>query len=340
MFHAGVSRILLAAAAVALLVGCGSAENEPPLAEAAQKTVETGTSRIAARSVGTGGERRPETCAGAADYGAERVHLTCGGADFVVVDDVAYVRGEGLGFLGAEGRWVRLPQGSDGSVDRISPIGMLSWLRSASRETERVGETEVRGEHAVVYRLTVVCDEVDLECESETAPVEVAVGDDGLVRRVHAVDRDTEMTIEFFDFGTDVSIEPPPPAEVVDVDNFEPKACRGGGDPIDAEMAIGALRRGGFAVERDDECIGAVVAALGGAYAGSGTGAAFFMCSLADSAPEGASGMSVTSSATGTQMRLANLTCNLYGVGGGGPSDENVDRLEGAFEDLARQIRP
>jgi hypothetical protein len=332
--------LLTGAAAAFVAMGCGAGSEDVRLAEAAARTEAAGTSRIELVAYESGGDRRRTSCDGMADYRATRLRLECDGAEsLVLVGDVAYVRGAQFGIAGAQERWVQLPQDADDGLDRLSPFGMLAWLRSASEKEERLGAEDVRGEQTTVYRLTVLCDEVDLVCERETAPVEVAVGDDGLVRRLRVDDGDAELTVTFFDFGVDAAIEPPPPSEVVEVDDFRPRPCRGGAEPIDANEAIAALRGVGFEVERDDECIGDVVEALGGAYAGAaGSGAAFFMCTLTASG-SAAAGTSLEQSAVGARLRLANLTCNVYGVSGGGPSAANVERVRGAFDELARELR-
>jgi hypothetical protein len=333
-------RLLVAAAAAFVAAGCGAGSDDTRLAEAAKRTEATGTSRIEVTAVELQGDRRRTDCEGVADYREQRLRLTCtDGGSFVAIDDDVYARGSQLGILGAGDRWVRLPQGTNDGLDRLSPVGMLAWLRSASEQEEQLGEADVRGEPATLYRLTVVCTQVDLVCDGETAPVEVAVGDDGLVRRLRVQDGDADLTLTFFDFGTDAPIDRPPPSQVVDVDDFRPGPCRGGAHPIDAGQAMAALRRAGFEVERDDECIGDVVAAIGGAYAGEGgSGAAFVMCTLRGEG-SAAGGTSLEESAVGAQLRHANLTCNVYGVSGGGPSAANVERVRGAFDELARELR-
>jgi hypothetical protein len=334
------SGLLVAAACAVVAAGCGTGPDEARLEEAAQRTEAKGTSRIELVAVESGGAGRQTRCAGAADYRAQRLRLVCDGAEtYVRVGDVAYVRGAGLGIAGAENRWVRLPQDSDEGLDRISPFEMLAWLQSVSEREERLGQADVRGEAATVYRLTVACDEVDLTCAGETAPVEIAVGDDGLVRQLRVQEHDTELTLTFFDFGVAATIEPPPASQVVDVGSLRPAPCRGGGHPIDAERALAALRTVGFSVEQDDECVGGAVEALGGAYAAAGSGAAFVVCTLSADR-RAASGISLTRGPIGAQLRLANLTCNVYGVSGGGPSAANVDRVRRAFDALARELRP
>jgi hypothetical protein len=138
----------------------------------------------------------------------------------------------------------------------------------------------------------------------------------------------------------DVSIQAPPADQVVDVNNLDPSACRGGGAPIDGGMVVDALRAAGLEGQEGRECVGGTVQTVGGAHAEPGGQAMFFMCYLSESPPENAAGTSRSSSATGTQLRLANLSCNVYAAGGGPPSAENVERVEDAFAELERRIRP
>lgn len=346
MFDADVRRRLLVVAAAALAaVGCGSAENEPNIAAAVGKTESAGSSRIELSGTETESGAAIE-CRGEADYADERIALDCeydgsGTLELIGLGAVTYMRGDTLGIAGAGSKWIELTDEDESAAAAVSPRRLLSMLRDASTGTERVGEEVVRGMDTVRYRLEVDCEQAELhDCDGPTAPVEVWIGDDGLVRRI-AVDAESDdVTVEFFDFGSEVSIEAPPADQVVDVNNFDPSPCRGGGAPIDAELVVDALRAAGLEGQEGRECVGGTVQTVGGAHAEPGGQAMFFMCYLSESPPENAAGTSVRSSATGTQLRLANLSCNVYAAGGGQPSAENVERLQSAFDDLARRVRP
>ena len=75
MFDAGVRRCLLVVAAAALVaVGCGSAENEPSIAAAVEKTESAGSSRIEMSGTESQSGSAIE-CRGEADYASERIAL-------------------------------------------------------------------------------------------------------------------------------------------------------------------------------------------------------------------------------------------------------------------------
>lgn len=121
----------------------------------------------------------------------------------------------------SSGKWQKSPDDAESPVSGFSPEKLLSMLRSASRETERLGEEDVRGELTVRYRLTVSCEEAALtDCSGETAPIEVWIDENGLVRRIWFEDGGSTGTLEFFDFGLAVDIQPPPADQVEDSDDL------------------------------------------------------------------------------------------------------------------------
>lgn len=335
----------MVAAVGVLAVGCGSAENDPNLAAAIGRTEAAGSSRI--EMSGTDSQNGASlACRGEADYADGRLALDCdwgttGSLEVIGIGNVTYMRGDTLGIAGAGSKWLRLADLDESGAATLSPRRLLSMLRAASTETERLGEEIVRGVDTVRYRFEVDCEDAELhDCDGPTAPVDVWIADDGLVRRIVEAESD-DVTVEFYDFGTDVAIAAPPADQVVDADNFEPRSCEGGGAPIDAAMVVGALRGVGLESQRGRECVGGTVATVAGAEAETGGQAWYFMCYLSESPPANAgTAPSVRSSTTGAQLRLANLSCNVYAAGGGAPSAENVGRLREAFDDLARRIRP
>ena len=146
----------------------------------------------------------------------------------IAIGNDFYVRG--MVFTGTSEKWVKFEGDvdDDTSLASLSPQKLLRLLRSASSETERVGEEDVRGEATVRYRLVVDCEAAKLECSSMTS-VEVWVGDDGIVRRISLEDDDGTATFEFFDFGADVRIEAPPASDVVEEDLVAGSSSSGGG---------------------------------------------------------------------------------------------------------------
>jgi len=212
-------------ALAAVLAGCGGVEREPNLAKAVERTEATGSSRLEIRALEMEEGKTEVKCEGAADYVRKRFRLECEDlapdevVEILVIAATMYIRGMENAGLGSSNRWSRLPLEDDDPIFDFSPEKLLAMLRAASRETERIGEEDVRGESTVRYRLMVNCEEAQLAgCPSDTAPVEVWIDDDGLVRRISVEDGGSTATIEFFDFGVEVDVEPPPADQVLAID--------------------------------------------------------------------------------------------------------------------------
>lgn len=156
---------------------------------------------------------------------------------------------------GAAGRrWVKLDvaqvAGLEGTgLDRLQqlnqdPSQILDYLRATTDEVESLGEQEVRGVDTTRYRAVVdlrrVPDAVPAELRDATRasidlligqlgagtlPIEVWIDGDGRLRRLKQIislpagagTSTTEVTMELYDFGTKVEIEPPPADEVIDL---------------------------------------------------------------------------------------------------------------------------
>jgi hypothetical protein len=278
VFDAAMTRLLLAVAALAILAaGCGAAENDPNLAAAAAKTEAQGSGRFAVEgTTSESGGSDAVTCSGSAEYDQKRVELHCeyeraGTLEFIAIGRDVYMRGSAA--LGvAQDKWVRQTNDVDDatSIGNLSPQRLFALLTDASSQTERIGEEEVRGNETVRYRLTVDCKRAVLQCDS-TATVDVWIADDGTVRRI-AIDDDTGTgTFEFYDFGADVSVEAPAPADIVDIDDWnKPQPCTpSAGAPLTGVDVEAAFKRKGLVPEREDECAGDVVDVVGVRDAGS-----------------------------------------------------------------------
>ena len=124
-----------------------------------------------------------------------------------------------------------------------APDEYLDYLRETSGEPERVGEEDVRGVATTRYRSTIDVRDV-MRQELETAgwkavniegylegidgvqEIDVWIDSDGLVRRIVNTDNlpgtDEELTggwvttTEYFDFGLEVKIQPPPATELME----------------------------------------------------------------------------------------------------------------------------
>jgi hypothetical protein len=148
--------------------------------------------------------------------------------------------------------WMSMKAGSDASSFEVAdPSAFLDFLRGSGGEVTDLGREQVRGVDTTHLhgslklrdaldsapadqreRLQRAMDQLSKDGESlldTTLPVDVWIDDDGLVRRLSmefvapqlSGDGDgggqAAITIELFDFGTDVSIDLPPADQVTDV---------------------------------------------------------------------------------------------------------------------------
>src|SRR5688572_26863394 len=107
-------RLVLALVAAVVIAGCGSADSDPNLAQAAAKTEGTGSSRIEITGTETeDGKTVDIECAGEANYETIRLRMTCdyGGAsgmEIVAVGRDTYMRGDIFGIGGGSDKWIKL----------------------------------------------------------------------------------------------------------------------------------------------------------------------------------------------------------------------------------------
>jgi hypothetical protein len=349
-----VIRTLVAVAVVALavvVVGCGGVEQQPNLAKAVERTEATGSSRIEVRGLTTdNGERVAIQCDGTADYADKQLRFACnrGFGETIVIGDTMYVTGDAFGVQVGK-RWVKLSLDEDDTIRDFSPEKLLGMLREASLETERVGEEDVRGEPTVRYRLTVNCEQADVGCSGTAAPVDVWIDDDGLVRRIQLEDNGDPATIEFFDFGAEVDIEPPPADQVTDesflgtggMTSRPDVACTNDeAMPISEAKALAALQRHGFTVSSDEQgCFGEVAAVLENRSEDLGR-EGHVSCFVYLKPPPDAPGRTVRDGVDGgdAELLLANLECMI--LADSPNAEEKIHPLEAAFQDLLRAIQP
>jgi hypothetical protein len=136
---------------------------------------------------------------------------------------------------------------SSAMVSNGDPKQQLEMLKATGSDVETVGEQSVRGVATTRYRGTIDLDRAVsllrergkarfakvLERATEgfpsTIPVEVWVGNDGIVRRIRQVmtfpvgeggeggpELEMDMRIDLYDFGIEPTIEVPPPSRVFD----------------------------------------------------------------------------------------------------------------------------
>jgi hypothetical protein len=333
----------LALAAVAALAvaaaGCGGAESEPNLAQAAERTGDEPSFAFEADVRRTVGGESGFECAGVVDNTARRLRISCpypdGPSEQITIGDVTYAKSPG------DEKWMKLEvPGSDEPA--LSPVLMLGLLRDASREIARVGEEDVRGEPTVHYELTVDCQEAEIKCDGETV-VDVWIAEDGLVRRVAVDEVGTSVTMEFFDFGVPGDVDPPPPEQVEKSFRPDPVSCttqRAG--PITALDAIDALRRHGFEVDplafACSEGVAGFVGTQTGKTADAVRGAGYATCVVF---AEGASGnapilppLEDMDPLPPVRRAIENLECWLFADGP--RADDRVAAFEAALDELKR----
>ena len=121
------------------------------------------------------------------------------------------------------------------------PTQMLAYLRAVSGKVEQVGTEDVRGVETTHYRAKVDLDKVAEQAPAnlrrtfrasieslkkglgtDTIPVDVWVDEDNLVRRLAehlpvAGGGKIDFSVDFYDFGTPVSIKPPPASQTLDL---------------------------------------------------------------------------------------------------------------------------
>jgi hypothetical protein len=144
------------------------------------------------------------------------------------------------------------------------PTQTLGYLRGASSQITRVGHEAVRGVATTHYRATVDLNKaaaslgpdpraalrqlIDRLGLKPTFPVDVWIDAQDRVRRMHLVQEfspaapagsapatslpsSVELTMELFDFGTAVSVQPPPPDQVTDISDLINRSRAGSPKP-------------------------------------------------------------------------------------------------------------
>lgn len=331
--------LLVAAAALVLFSGCSSAENDPNLAAAIDRTVAAGSSRLeVSGTTKNAGQTVPITCAGGVDYERERLYLKCVWAGFLsheikVIARTTYVRGEVLS--DDDMTWYKTVSGDAALLGgTISFEDLLTILRAAGTDIRRVGEEKVRRVVTVQYGFNADCASVEAECSGETLPVEVWIDEESLVRRLWFRDLTDDGTVELHDFGADIVIEAPPEDQVVDVDmQLTPRLCGDGfGAPITVRQALDQLQRLGFSDVRA-RCTESVADLVWNTDRG------FLSCLLFPSTVPDAPTSVRRSGADGAdaQLELHNLTCTILTDSPTG--EATIDKLEAAFAELERTVR-
>jgi hypothetical protein len=171
--------------------------------------------------------------------------------EIITIGETSWMRFPLLAMMtGVTTEWLEVPPDEAGDLTSglglgssvTSPLDLLEHLRTTDAEVEEVGTETVRGQQTTRYRMLVDVGDLgqDLSADDrdqladelggldEPLPVEVWVGDDGRLHRytvelVGAAGADPELEsttieFEFFDHGTDVSIDAPPADQVTPMD--------------------------------------------------------------------------------------------------------------------------
>jgi hypothetical protein len=247
---------LVALLAAAVVAGCGGVSLDP-VAEAATKSADAGSFRFAFElSLGAGGSQAAAlTGDGAYDAAASRVQarVGVGGETGELIMDMSsgtpavYVKPPaGQGALPPGKTWGKVDladAAKSGGFDlgpltqgQLDPTKLLDVLRKAGDSTT-VGKETIDGTETTHYRVTVdpakaFAQKQQSKQEQEQArqalqflggssvPVDVWVGDDGLLRRVGVQIGGKDalfavgMRLDFSDYGSGVTVDLPPADQV------------------------------------------------------------------------------------------------------------------------------
>jgi hypothetical protein len=245
----------------------------------------------------------------------------------------------------AEGEkpWMKVESGGlDGETIADDPTAELEQLRTASSDFRVVGESIVRGEPTTHYRGTIAIGAV-------SGTWEVWIGERH-IRRIRFADPEGgESTTEFYDFGVNARIEPPP-ADLVRIERPPDASCADEpSQPLTADEVARALRRSGFTVSPDPDNVlcGSsrpnedVVFALTNMNETDTVShrEGLLFCSLRRSPIYGGgSAIQVMDDEVDKKkLVLANLECSVYARGSGGP--KQIENLERALEHLRLILR-
>lgn len=239
-----------------------STSNEPEaqaVVQAGQNTSEEQSGRVSFKASFTGGSTSG-TMTGEGAFSQRKFHLTMdvgglsglggGQLEIVFANPLFYMKlpaGSGAP-LPAGKEWLKLDIGKLGKtqglelsqlmqLNQTDPSQALAFLQGAGSDFREVGTEEVRGDPTTHYRGTVDLQDVANDApaelqtqyerllelsEQKTVPMEVWIGDDGLVRKLaftQALSGGSSMRMEeeLYDFGTVEQVTTPPEEEVLDI---------------------------------------------------------------------------------------------------------------------------
>ncbi|HZQ87819.1 MAG TPA: hypothetical protein VFA83_23435 [Acidimicrobiales bacterium] len=202
----------------------------------------------------------PTKVNGAVDFKAAKGTFTIGAASLglpagsapveaVLLGQVFYFKG--LAGMSLPGKpWVKIDLGKlanaggvAAQIQSLNPNSYLSQLKGVTGSVTTVGKEKVRGDNTTHYSFTVDLDKAaqlapadqkaGIEAAAKTVvnkqePTEVWLDGNGRVRRLKqtvqiasgALTGTTNLTLEYFDFGTKVAAAPPPADQTADFTPF------------------------------------------------------------------------------------------------------------------------
>jgi hypothetical protein len=247
----------LAAAVVSAGCGGGSALALDPVAAAATKTQQAGAAHIRL-TLAFSGPRRHVTVTGHGSIDGTSSELSLGSGS--VREISLEQQGDYLLYLRAPFFEARLPGGKQwielnlsklgqeaglGLADlmsgsQVSPGDLLSMLKAEGTKVQKLGAATIDGAATTHYRLTVDLAKAmeakgltssspllaGLAARLSTVPVDVWIGNDGLLRRIQVAlgsshsRRHLGLRMDLYDYGADIAIAAPPSTDVFDVTRF------------------------------------------------------------------------------------------------------------------------
>jgi hypothetical protein len=332
--------------------GCGATESpRAPEAVAADAKAAFERERTVRFSAWSEDADRPVRCDGASDYRRHREHVVCHfGEDrieTIFVGDVAYTRYDfAVGPLAPSDRWERASS-DDAESGLPDPREIFDEIRRSAVTSERLGRERVRDVEATRYRYVTDPGVLDGGKGPSRVTVDIWVDDADLLLRARsrADDRRPPFVLEFFDYGEEVEIEPPPDDQVDDAPPpAPPTPCPGGATtPLRAGDVVRAFGRHGIEVEsRADGCADEWVAAMvtneDAGFAGKAE--ALLRCSVARDAEEAAPFAVEAEPPKGSLgwLSLANVSCTFFPLDEDGVPDTFFAAARRAFEELRRSL--
>jgi hypothetical protein len=233
--------------------GGGGSASPSDIAGAAKKTARSGSleADFAISGAGLNGNGSGVFNTGESRSGQLTMTVTAGGREIpvetIVTGNVLYMRSSVFAQTLTEGKqWIKVDlaelakqRGTDLSSflnASPTPTNALAYLAGAS-DVKKVGSESVQGTKTTHYDVTVDLQRAASRAQGtvrasleraisqsrlKTLPLDVWVDGSGYIRKVNYEERagggqPAEVTMELHDFGTSVSIKPPPSGSVVDL---------------------------------------------------------------------------------------------------------------------------